>query len=608
MEVYLLEKILERFFSIIIFLLLLFTSFVGFGALWGLTTWGDLDIDEIIFQLQAPLQGTGNGMIMDYVIKGLLPVLLVLAVYIVCLLRIRNRKARSLFRGGVLLLTILSLFCIKNYVWKRLNVDAWLKGQSEKSLFIQQNYVDPGDVKITFPEQKRNLIYIYLESVETTYADPASGGAFAENCIPELTELAHENEDFSGHDGMLNGGIVFPGTGFTTGGMFGQTAGLPLRISIGGNNMDTQSSFFPNIRTMGDILDEEGYRQVLMIGSDATFGGRRLYFEQHGGYEIFDYPYAIQSGLIPGDYKVFWGYEDEKLFAFAKVKLTELSAGEQPFNLTLLTVDTHFEDGYVCRLCGSEFGDNQYANVMACSSRQVTDFVRWIQQQPFYQNTTVVLCGDHTTMDTDFCKDVDSSYLRRTYTAFINPAAEAVSSERRSFSTMDMFPTTLAAMGASIENNRLGLGTDLFSGDATLTEKYGYETEMAELGKKSLFLESMEKLDMQSDKLLERYQRDLKNSLEVEFLPGEKKISVSLKNSLSSGLRIDHCEAVCKEAGTGASVTAGLAQDPDNNRLYQAEINLDSWNSMKGSVQINMTLPNGETYENVVSQEIDEDQ
>lgn len=93
------EKILERFFSIIIFLLLLFTSFVGFGALWGLTTWGDLDIDEIIFQLQAPLQGTGNGMIMDYVIKGLLPVLLVLAVYIVCLLRIRNRKARSLFRG-----------------------------------------------------------------------------------------------------------------------------------------------------------------------------------------------------------------------------------------------------------------------------------------------------------------------------------------------------------------------------------------------------------------------------------------------------------------------------------------------------------------------------
>lgn len=49
----------------------------------------------------------------------------------------------------------------------------------------------------------------------------------------------------------MNGGIVLPGTGFTTGAMFGQSAGLPLRISIGGNNMDTQSSFFPNIRTMG---------------------------------------------------------------------------------------------------------------------------------------------------------------------------------------------------------------------------------------------------------------------------------------------------------------------------------------------------------------------
>ena len=45
----------------------------------------------------------------------------------------------------------------------------------------------------------------------------------------------------------------------------------------------------------------------------------------------------------------------------------ELAAGEQPFNLTLLTVDTHFEDGYKCRLCDDRFGDNQYANAIACS-------------------------------------------------------------------------------------------------------------------------------------------------------------------------------------------------------------------------------------------------
>ena len=36
-----------------------------------------------------------------------------------------------------------------------------------------------------------------------------------------------------------------------------------------------------------------------------------------------------------------------------------------------------------------------------------------------------------------------------------------------------MYPTMLVAMGASIEGNRLGLGTNLFSGEETLREELG---------------------------------------------------------------------------------------------------------------------------------------
>ena len=128
-------------------------------------------------------------------------------------------------------------------------------------------------VNITFPEQKRNLIYIFLESMEMTYADKENGGAFKQNVIPELTQLAQENEDFSGKSSKLNGGYSMPGTTWTMGAMFGQTSGLPLNISIDGNSMDTQDSFFPGITTLGDILQNEGYSQTLLIGSEATFGG-----------------------------------------------------------------------------------------------------------------------------------------------------------------------------------------------------------------------------------------------------------------------------------------------------------------------------------------------
>ncbi|EEG89235.1 hypothetical protein COPCOM_02214 [Coprococcus comes ATCC 27758] len=143
----------------------------------------------------------------------------------------------------------------------------------------------------------------------------------------------------------------------------------------------------------------------------------------------------------------------------------------------MLTVDTHFEDGYVCEQCQNEFGDNQYANVMACSSRQVDAFVKWIQQQPFYENTTIVISGDHLTMDSDFCNDVSEDYERSVYNVFINlPEGLDTSFEKthsREFATLDMFPTTLAAMGVTIEGDRLALGVNLFSDEQTLTEQYG---------------------------------------------------------------------------------------------------------------------------------------
>ena len=124
--------------------------------------------------------------------------------------------------------------------------------------------------------------------------------------------------------------------------------------------------------------------------------------------------------VLPEDYYVWWGFEDEKLIEYAKEDLTELASSDQPFNYTMLTVDTHFEDGYVCDLCQDLHDGNQYGNVISCSDKQVSEFVSWIQQQDWYDNTTIVITGDHPTMDSDFCDPVSSDYSRRVYTAYIN--------------------------------------------------------------------------------------------------------------------------------------------------------------------------------------------
>ena len=46
-----------------------------------------------------------------------------------------------------------------------------------------------------------------------------------------------------------------------------------------------------------------------------------------------------------------------------------------------------------------------------------------------------------------------------------------------------MFPTALSAIGAEIEGDRLGLGTDLFSATPTLCEELGEDLYKEELEK-----------------------------------------------------------------------------------------------------------------------------
>lgn len=490
-------------------LLFVLAVFLGLTSRWAYKTWPRLNIEETIYHLTAPIQGTGGGIIEGFLLTCLLPSLVLLVICVIYAAVNQGRRSFFRLKRAVALISALVIVVECGIAWHRLGVGTFIRNQTNDDPFIEENYADPAEVAMEFPEKKRNLIYIFLESMENTYTDYEHGGGFENNYIPELTELAQENEDFSGSDDALNGGLVFSETGYTIAGMLAQSSGLPLKVSLDSaflsnkgrfNFMDTQEHFYQNATVLGDILKNQGYHQELIIGTDGVFGGRELYYTEHGQFDILDYYYCLENGLIPEGYYHFWGFEDLMLFQVAKGRLQELAAQDQPFNMTLLTVDTHFEDGYICALCGDDYGDDQYANVISCSSRQVTEFVRWIQEQDFYENTTIILCGDHTTMDTDFCNSVDPAYARKAYCAVINPAAEPANPDRRrEYTTLDMFPTTLAAMGVRIEGDRLGLGTNLFSDQDTLVEQLGYEEMQEKISHKSEFMEKLADIQMTDD-------------------------------------------------------------------------------------------------------------
>lgn len=458
------------------------------GTVWGKETFSDVAPDQMIVNMFSPTDGTSSE-VMDTLWQG--PVLQTAAVafffalftfstrvlYLkrkekeVCLFPNALRKIISLvlalviFVGGVAYgIEQFQLVTLYNMYYK-------------ESDFIKDNFADPREVKMQFPEKKRNLIHIYLESMENTYLSKDLGGYMDENLLAPLTELAEEGVSFSHTDKGFGGPLSTMGCTWSVAAMVNMTTGLPMKVPTEHNAYGSKDNFLPGAVTIGDILKAQGYEQSLMFGATAKFGGLNFFYESHGDFNILDYDAAKEKGWIPEDYNVWWGYEDDKLYEYAKTELTRLHETGKPFHFVMETADTHFPDGYVGPNTPTP-RDSQYANVIAYSASEVTKFVRWIQKQPFYENTTIVLIGDHLSMDRKFFKDFDTSYRRTTFNLILNPAGDLADipeerTQNRWWYNGDMFPTMLASIGVKIDGEKLGLGTNLFSGEPTLFEMNG---------------------------------------------------------------------------------------------------------------------------------------
>ena len=308
-----------------------------------------------------------------------------------------------------------------------------------------------------------------LESAEISEYSKSEGGAFDNNYIPELYKLTEENITFNNNKGY----DVAPNTGWTVASMIAQSSGIPLSIPIGENDFVTSNKFLPGAYSLGEILYSNSYTNEQFIGSEAVFSGRKYYYEKHGDYVIHDFNYFVDNGLFDYEERVWWGIIDMYLFEYAKQDLLDFASLGKPFNLTMLTVDTHHTDGWVCDLCENKY-DEQLANVYSCYSRQVANFVNWIKQQDFYDNTTIIIAGDHCSMSVGF-SELIGNYDRKVYCTIINPYEEMIETKNRRFCTFDLYHTSLASLGVSFEGDRLGLGTNLFSDKPTYLEEYGME-------------------------------------------------------------------------------------------------------------------------------------
>ena len=327
------------------------------------------------------------------------------------------------------------------------------------SEFYKSHYVQPDSLKIKPPEHPKNLIVIFLESMETNFA----------KYTPEVVLLERENMNFP------PGGVSVAGTSWTIAGITSKMCGIPLNMPMGVEEYHGRlPTYLPNARCLMDILADESYNQIFSQGTSGDFTQKKKFWNLHGNVVVHDMEYYKNAGMIPKEYFEFWGIEDRKLYGFVKEELDTLSKSDKPFALYMLTVDTHQPDGFVDNRCEMELEKSlePLPKSLRCASKQLYDFIEWTKKQPWYENTVISVMGDHTMPMLSVKANVpleDSLY----WTNFILNSAIKDPVKPRQYSSLDMFPTLLESMGFIITDRRLGLGSSLYSDSLTMLELYG---------------------------------------------------------------------------------------------------------------------------------------
>jgi len=310
----------------------------------------------------------------------------------------------------------------------------------------------------------KNLVYIYLESIERTYLDEE----IFPGLMPNLKAIEARSLSFTNiHQTVASN--------WTIAGMVNSQCGIPLLIPGGqGNSMSGAGRFLPKANCVGDVLNDKGYQLHYLGGSNKNFAGKATFYRNHGFQRVegvWDFSEKIQPSknmpakfVTKGLYRSAWGLYDDTLFEEVKTRFSELSEQSQPFALFALTLDTHAPNGHVSRYCSDvayRDGANPMLNAVHCADKLISRLYQFLTEHPNFENTILVIASDHLAMPNSARDLLERGDRKNLFLVTGRQIATAAIETRAA--PLDIAPTILNLLGADIKG--LGFGRDLFSPD-----------------------------------------------------------------------------------------------------------------------------------------------
>lgn len=238
-----------------------------------------------------------------------------------------------------------------------------------KKLVFKDIKLRQGDIKNTrvYYDTRPNVIIIIMESIDNFWISKESN-----YMMPKIKTLMEDNINFTNIEQSLHGYNSERGINdaFTAGGKVG----------------------FPN------ILSLAGYTQIAMFGferSSLKFGD---FFKSFGYDKIID-------KIIP----------DTQLFNNSFVEYEKLKKKNKPFNITIVTKDTHDK----CRFSKffSELTKEEFIDYRKKLDTAIYDFVKKIRKND--KDTIIALFNDHYARSNDFDTKVKNFKNKRKMVFFI---------------------------------------------------------------------------------------------------------------------------------------------------------------------------------------------
>jgi phosphoglycerol transferase len=322
------------------------------------------------------------------------------------------------------------------------------------------------------PALKKNMIIVYLESLEQTYAN-----------------LESTKEQYGKIDPLMADALVATqlmqtnGTNFTIAGIVATQCGVPL-LPSGLNQgiyrrklaeMEVRT-FYDRIECLGDRLSSDGYTLSYMNGADARKYSKRSFLTQHGYSRIFD-ELSVPENERAGRENM-WGLNDEFLYEHLHKEVDYLAAQGDPFVLSYLTISTHGPDAFLDTNCAQPpEGVSKIPAAIGCSFDSLINFYDYIEAKGLMKDTIFVVMSDHLAMTNTVSEELKIQDQRENL-FFVKGAGAPIEISKLA-TPMDVYPTLLELLGYEIQDNHANMGVSMLSDKQSMIQKYGDNIEMS---------------------------------------------------------------------------------------------------------------------------------